>query len=59
METPSWVLVLPLGEVVLPFIQLFLSIYPTILSIESEVLELLDYKILINDFAAKKAKKLI
>ena len=30
-----------------------------ILSIESEVLELLDYKILINDFAAKKAKKLI
>jgi len=30
-----------------------------ILSIESEVLELLDYKTLINDFAAKKAKILI
>ncbi|KAL2958696.1 hypothetical protein AAZX31_18G222600 [Glycine max] len=30
-----------------------------ILSIESEVLELLDYKTLINDFAAKKARKLI
>ena len=30
-----------------------------ILSIESEVLELLDYKTLINDFAAKKARRLI
>ena len=30
-----------------------------ILSIESEVLKLLDYKTLINDFAAKKARKLI
>ena len=30
-----------------------------ILSIESEVLELLDYKTLINDFAAKKDKILI
>jgi len=30
-----------------------------ILSIESEVLKLLDYKILINDFAAKKTKRLI
>jgi len=31
----------------------------TILSIESEVLELLDYKTLLNDFAAKKARRLI
>jgi len=30
-----------------------------ILSIESEVLELLHYKTLINDFSAKKVKKLI
>ncbi|KAL2962667.1 hypothetical protein AAZX31_17G157300 [Glycine max] len=30
-----------------------------ILSIESEVLELLDYKTLINDFAAKKVRRLI
>ena len=30
-----------------------------ILSIESEVLELFDYKTLINDFAAKKARRLI
>ncbi|KAL5127883.1 Zinc finger MYM-type protein 1 [Glycine soja] len=30
-----------------------------ILSIESEVLKLLDYKTLINDFAAKKARRLI
>ena len=30
-----------------------------ILCIESEVLELLDYKTLINDFAIKKAKRLI
>lgn len=30
-----------------------------ILSIENEVLELLDYKILINDFAAKKVRRLI
>jgi len=30
-----------------------------ILSIESEVLELLDYKTLINDLAAKKARRLI
>jgi len=30
-----------------------------ILSIESEVLELLDYKTLINNFAAKKARRLI
>lgn len=30
-----------------------------ILCIESEVLKLLDYKTLINDFATKKAKKLI
>ena len=30
-----------------------------ILSIESEVLELLDYKTLINDFAAKKARRLM
>lgn len=31
----------------------------TILSIESEVLELFDYKTLINDFAAKKVRRLI
>jgi len=31
----------------------------TILSIESEVLEFFDYKTLINDFAAKKVRKLI
>ena len=31
----------------------------TILSIESEVLELLDYKTLINDFATKKARRLL
>ena len=30
-----------------------------ILSIESEVLELFDYKTLINDFGAKKARRLI
>ena len=30
-----------------------------ILSIESEVLELFDYKTLINDFTAKKVRKLI
>ena len=30
-----------------------------ILSIESEVLELFDYKTLINDFAAKKTRRLI
>ena len=30
-----------------------------ILSIESEVLELFDYKTLINNFAAKKARRLI
>jgi len=30
-----------------------------ILSIESEVLKLFNYKILINDFTAKKARKLI
>ena len=30
-----------------------------ILSIESEVLKLLDYKTLINDFVAKKARRLI
>ena len=30
-----------------------------ILSIESEVLELLDYKTLISDFVAKKTKRLI
>lgn len=30
-----------------------------ILSIESEMLELLDYKTLINNFAAKKARRLI
>jgi len=30
-----------------------------ILSIESEVLGLLNYKTLINDFAAKKARRLI
>ena len=30
-----------------------------ILSIESEVLELLDYKTLINNFAVKKARRLI
>ena len=31
----------------------------TILSIESEVLKLFDYKTLINDFAAKKVRRLI
>ena len=31
----------------------------TILSIESEMLELFDYKTLINDFTAKKARRLI
>jgi len=31
----------------------------TILSIESKVLELLNYKTLINDFAAKKTRRLI
>ena len=30
-----------------------------ILSIESEVLELLDYKTLLNDFGGKKARRLI